>query len=437
MSTLAQVSQAMQSVLTSAANAVGRTSGFTQRLSKLSAALFAQIVTFSWWDNPDASYDELVPYAKVRGLDITAQALAERFTPAAATCLQSLLGTAVQQVIETQPSSLALLKRFVGVVVQDSTVLSLPAALAPLWPGGSNAAHSTVAGLKVQLRYSLSDGALSHLDLQPARMSDQTAPMQSELLAPGTLRLADLGYFDLKLMAREAAQGSYWLTRWKVGVSVCQPGQPALDLARYLRAQRAAQIDLPIELGRDERIACRLIAVRVPEHIKAQRRRRLTHEAKRKAQAVSPARWALAGWTLLLSNVPADQLSLSEALVLARLRWQIELLFKTWKDLGHLDQSRSAQPYRILCEVYAKLLIAVFQHWVILTVVWCIPERSMRQLAQRIRKHVITLAATLTNPAQHVQALTELQRALTNGARVNKRRASPSAFQLLEQLEAT
>src|SRR5439155_10897816 len=124
----------------------------------------------------------------------------------------------------------------------------------------------------------------------------------------------------LSLMAREAAQGSYWLTRWKAGVHVCLPSQAPLELARYLKGQRAAQLELAIELGRAERIPCRLLAVRVPEHIQALRRRRLTHEAKRKAQALSPLRWALAGWTLLLTNVPAAQLSLSEALVLARLR---------------------------------------------------------------------------------------------------------------------
>jgi hypothetical protein len=425
----------MQLVLTSAANAAARTSKFTRRVSKLSGALFAQIVTLSWWDNPDASYDELVHYAKVRGLDISAQALAARFTPEAAACLRSLLNTAVQQVIETQPNSSALLQRFAGVFVQDGTVLSLPPALADVWPGGSNASHTTVAGLKVQLRYSLSDGGLSHLDLQAARAHDHTAAMQSDLLAPGALRLADLGYFDLHLMAREAAQGSYWLTRWKAGVNVYLPGQAPLDLARYLKGQRAAPLDLAIELGRTERLPCRLLAVRVPAHVLAQRRRRLKHEAKRKAQALSPLRWALAGWTLLLTNVPAATLSLSEALVLARLRWQIELLFKVWKDLGHLDQSRSQKPYRILCELYAKLLIAVFQHWIVLTVAWCLPERSLRQLAQRIRKHVILMAMTLNSPEQHLRALSDLQRLLAKGARVTRRKASPSAFQLLEQFE--
>jgi len=244
----------MQYVLTSAAEAAARQSRFTQRLSKLSGAKFAQLLTFGWWDNPDASYDELVHGAAVLGLTISAQGLAERFTPAAATYLQSLLGTAVQQVIESQPSAVPLLQRFAGVYLQDSTVLSLPAALAALWPGSGNQSQPHTAGLKVQLRYNLSDGCLSDLDLQPARAHDHSAPMQRRLVAAGGLRLADLGYLDLGLMAAEHAQGSYWLTRWQAQVKLYTADDQPLDLKQVLQRSRENQLKLSIHLGQQQRL---------------------------------------------------------------------------------------------------------------------------------------------------------------------------------------
>jgi hypothetical protein len=61
-------------------------------------------------------------------------------------------------------------------------------------------------------------------------------------------------------------------------------------------------------------------------------------------------------WTILLTNVPHELLSIDEALVLARCRWQIELCWKLWKQVGKVDTWRSAKPYRILTEIYAKLL---------------------------------------------------------------------------------
>jgi hypothetical protein len=434
MNTLAQVQHAMQHILTSAANQAARSSQFTQRVSKLSGAKFAQLLTFGWWDNPDASYDELVHSAAVLGLTISAQGLAERFTPAAATFLQSLLCTTTQQVIESQTSVVPLLQRFQGVYLQDSTVLSLPAALAALWPGSGNQSQPHTAGLKVQLRYNLSDGRLSNLDLQPARAHDHSAPMQSQLVEPGALRLADLGYLDLGLMAAEQAQGSYWLTRWQAHLKLYTADDQPLDLKRLLRRSRENQLELPIRLGQQQRLPCRLFASRVPSSVTAKRRRRLAQTSKRKGQAINPLRWALAGWTLLLSNVPPALLNVQEALIVARLRWQIELLFKLWKDAGHLDQSRSHKPYRILCELYTKLLIAVLQHWVLLTLGWDCPQRSLRQLARRIRKHVLALGAALASPAQCTEVFVMLQRVLAPGARVNKRKQAPSAAQLLEAM---
>ena len=46
--------------------------------------------------------------------------------------------------------------------------------------------------------------------------------------------------------------------------------------------------------------------------------------------------------------------------------YNIELLFKLWKSQGRVDESRSTKPWRILCEVYAKLLAMLVQHWVFL-----------------------------------------------------------------------
>ena len=50
---------------------------------------------------------------------------------------------------------------------------------------------------------------------------------------------------------------------------------------------------------------------------------------------------------------------LAEALVLLRERWHMELLYKLCKHDGQLDQWRTGNPWRVLCEVYAKLMSAL------------------------------------------------------------------------------
>ena len=42
-------------------------------------------------------------------------------------------------------------------------------------------------------------------------------------------------------------------------------------------------------------------------------------------------------------------------MVLLRVRWQIELLFKLFKSHTQVDTWQSQKPWRILCEVYAKI----------------------------------------------------------------------------------
>ena len=78
-------------------------------------------------------------------------------------------------------------------------------------------------------------------------------------------------------------------------------------------------------------------------------------------------------------------LSLEEALEIGRARWQIELLFKLWKSEGRIDESTSQKPYRVLCELYAKLVAMVVQHWVLLVSGWEHVDRSLVKMAQTVR----------------------------------------------------
>src|SRR5262249_33637907 len=164
----------------------------------------------------------------------------------------------------------------------------------------------------------------------------------------------DLGYFSLETLQLLSQQGEYWLTRWQAGTVVLDaPGHP-LDRLAWLRAQGDAPVDCPVWLGQSYYLPVRLLALPVPPAVAAPRRRRRRAEAERRGQPVSALRLATADWTRYLANVPADRLTLQEALALGHARWQIELLFKLWKGQGVIDQWRSTQPWRILCELYIK-----------------------------------------------------------------------------------
>jgi len=192
-----------------------------------------------------------------------------------------------------------------------------------------------------------------------------------------------------------------------------------------------ATLDQAVQFSAEHRLACRLIAVRVPAQVAEERRRKLHQAAREKGRTCSAKQLALCEWTILVTNVPVERLSIEEALVLARLRWQIELVFKLWKSHGQVDESRSAKPCRILCEVYAKLLIMVMHHWVAITCGWQHPNRSWLKTAQTIRRHVISLASVLGSEDGMTKVFTTIQSCLAKGAQLNTRKTKPNLYQLL------
>ena len=433
MTTITQVSQALQPVLTEVANRLGRPSGFVQRESKMDAASFVQTLSLGWLAKPDSSLADLCQMAAVVGVDITPQGLENRFTPQAAELLLGVLQAAVERVVAAVPAAMPLLARFNGVYLHDSTQLALLAELAHIWRG--NGGKDSGAALKLQVQWEWLSGQITRLDLQAGRTPDNAAPAQALALPAGALRLADLGYFRLKTLAETAEAGAYFLTRFKHATLVFEAAGEPLNLLGWLKGSDETVRDVPIQLGARQRLACRLIAVRVPPPVAAERRRKLRRAAQVKGQAISAERLALAGWTLLLTNAPVEKLNSAEAVVVVAVRWQMELLFKLWKHEGRLATSRSGQAFRQLCEIYAKLLGQIIQHWLLLMGCWDRPDRSLVRAAHTVQQFALWLATALACPSALEQVLLTLRRSLTTAGRLNKRREKPSTFQRLAALE--
>lgn len=432
MPTLAQFAETLQTLLTEGADAAARTSGFVPRRSKLTGAKFAQTLVFGWLDNPEASYEQLAQTATALGTPLTAQGLEHRFTPQAAVCLKRLLEGAVQQVVAATPVAVPVLQRFKGVYLQDSTTLVLPEALAAEWQGcGGCGGTKTQAALKLQVQFNVSDGQLTHLDLQPGRAQDKTAPMQNAPLPAGALRLADLGYFSLPTFAAYQAAGVFWLTRYHPQALVFDADGHALALADVLQRSRQDRLDWQVQVSQKHHLGCRLVAVRLPHAVAVERRRKAHAAARREARTLSAKQITLLDWNLFLTNVPATVLSIDEVLTLARVRWQIELLFKLWKMQGKLDESRSQKPDRILCEVYAKLLGLLLQHWLLVLTGWHSLHRSWFKTGQTIRQHSLRIGCALACVTQLCQIFETLSRCWGVGARLNSRKTKPNTVQRL------
>ena len=210
-----------------------------------------------------------------------------------------------------------------------------------------------------------------------------------------------------------------------------------LDLPRWL-TQQPEVVDIPVLLGQKERLPSRLIALRVPQEVADQRRRRLYADAARRGRQPSALQLALAAWPLYVTNLPPERLSADEAQVLGRTRWHVERLFKRWKSHGQIAIWRSGKPSAIRCERYAKILAMILCQWSILVNCWAFPDRSLSTALKIVQQHALCLATAFHTSALLETALTTLARCLTVGCRMRRQRAKPPTFQrLLDVSEAT
>jgi hypothetical protein len=431
MTSVAQIADAMKTLLTETAERLGRETQFVRRQSKMTASVFAQTVVGGWQQSPAASLSTLTQVAWTVGTRITPQGLDQRFNEHAATFLYELLQAAMATVVSANPVAIPLLQRFSAVLVRDSTIIKLPDALAELWHGCGNAAHRHAAALKVQVNCDLLTGTLGDLLLASGRTHDRVCARSLPAVPPGALCLADLGYFRLAFLRSLTERGAYFVSRLFAHTAVFTDTGEPVDLARLLRAQTTGPIELTLVIGVDERLPVRLVAAPVPQEVADQRRQQLSDEARRRSQPVSRARLALADWTIFITNAPPDLLAVSDIFVLARLRWQVELLFKLWKQQGLVDEWRSQQPWRILCEVYAKLLALLLDHWILIALCWEFPNRSLVRATTTLRAHAVLLRYALAGHFDLPTILTLLDVALRGCSPLQRRRKHPAAFQLL------
>jgi DDE family transposase len=350
---------ALQTLLTTIADKAAKDSGFVRRARKITGAGFVQSLVLGWMADPRAKLEDLAA-----PLGVADQSLQERFNARAADCLLRVLAAAMGYLFEARPETIPLLRRFTAVALDDSTTVALPASLADDYPGcGGSDPDAGRAGLKVMTRLEAIAGRLEFSEPAPAVTSDRTLHATLPPLPRGSLRLADLGFFDLGRMAADTAAGVSWISRAPAVLRVRRGDEAGANLPEWLGRQGTDRIDAIVTVGTKTRLTCRLVAVRAPEDVVARRLERLEKKQRKKGRRVSAAQRMLCEWTVMLTDLTdAGRYTAEQLWVLYRVRWQVELLYKRWKSGGGLGQSRGRTAHRVLCESLAKLLAALIQH---------------------------------------------------------------------------
>ena len=125
-----------------------------------------------------------------------------------------------------------------------------------------------------------------------------------------------------------------------------------------LRKQQSS-IDLNVHVGKKERMELRLIISIVPQDVYEKRIREIEKRNKENGYNTSDDYRCRCRFNLFITNVEPESLSIEDVLVLYKLRWQIELMFKNWKSICKIDEIQPMKYERFTCLLYAKLILIV------------------------------------------------------------------------------
>jgi|GEM_PF-1005187 len=383
---------ALQSLFTDDAHHIARDCGFSKRSRVWTGPAFVRTLVLGWLDRPDATLAELAAT-----LDASAQSLQQRLNPAAVSLLSELLALAMHASLELRPRVLPLLSRFNGVYVEDCTSVALPHTCRRAMPACGGRGDSRSAGLKVYLRFEVGDGLLTELEVTSARANDAKAGQAFGALPAGSLRLADMGFFDSALLRSYSEQGVRWVTRLPAGSSLRAGSGRAEPLHEFLSRQIGDAIDEPVWLGKTGDHAVRLVARRCPPEVASRRLEQRRCTAKRKGKKLTARQILTAQWTVLATNLPEEEFAAREVEALPPVRWQIELLFKRCKGIFGLDEVSCRTPVAALCQVLARLLGLVVANWVLAMRGGPMSDGNPTRAAKAVRGWARTLVAALVS----------------------------------------
>jgi len=202
----------------------------------------------------------------------------------------------------------------------------------------------------------------STLEVVDARITDSYEcgeTLRNFEFGAGKLVVVDRGYSTPVGIAHVRRSGGHVLARLNRGTLPLFDGEgQRIDVLEWLRGLHGVRAESRAAYVRDGKaqIPGRLVARRLPE---PERNKARAAVAKNAGTDVDAEQLEFAEYWITFTTVPSAALTESQILELYRLRWQVELLFKRWKSLSHLDELRNVRPDNVVAWLNIKFFLAL------------------------------------------------------------------------------
>ncbi|MCT7963377.1 IS4 family transposase [Laspinema sp. D1] len=346
-------------------NQISKETGFITRSSaRLTPQNFFQLMTVELLKEPNLSYSalcgrlaEINPQASLTSQGLETRVNRRESVEYLQRIFQETLLLTLQK--SYQNISPELFNHFPRIFLQDSTQFRLHEQLAPQFKGAGGSG-SKAAG-KLDVVYELKTQKFTQIKMSKSTIPDQSrAPDFVEWVQEKDLIIRDLGYFKLDALQEFQGKNAYFLSRLLhcTDVYLKPDSSEAINICKYANQNslKSSVIELPVYLGKSNRVEARLIMYRLPEAVVNRRRQEAKKQAKKRGRTPSQEHLALLEFALFVTNVPDSIWSAEVVGTIYRIRWQIELRFKEWKSLLSIHVLKGKRPERILCWLYGRLI---------------------------------------------------------------------------------
>lgn len=335
-----------------------RKCGFVKRTSPISGFHFLLSLTNGFLNTPDGTLAQLASFlSSASEVHVSPQALDARLGAEGVEFMKTCFEMALALDQKARAAPLGILRDFDHVFITDSTNFHLHPSLSKFFMGCGGTASKSSMRIQLVLDYLT---RRIYVKIGDVNLGD--APTLQDFVEnndggfSGTcLFISDLGYFKFAIFEAIQEKKQFFLSKFMHGVNFADANGIPLKLKALLK-KKPDTFRVAVTINGH---AYHLAGQRLSDQAVNERIRKANQVAhvKRKKQITADYRLFL-HYALFLTNLPTTY-SIPTLYTIYRVRWQIELVFKTWKSILAIHKIRSAKYERLMCEIYGKLILAV------------------------------------------------------------------------------
>ncbi len=318
---------------------------------------------FTDFDHKNLSLNDCAcDYKGLHDDSISKVALHKRFTTQAVDFLQLVLKSLFVDHTRKHVKDSGSWKHFNRVRIKDSTKFSIPDHYSNLFPsyGGY---HKNKSLMNIQYEYDLKTGDYIDLEFTSARRNDQQDTKESiSSIEKNDLLIRDLGYCTMPYIRGVINKEAYFVNRLQgntILYTLRDNNFHVFDwkkIVNKIKKHQLTSYEQEVYLSKKYKTPVRIVIIPLPEEAYQKRLKRITRSANSKSYNISDENKIKCAYNIYITNLDNTLLSKKQIRTVYSIRWQIELVFKTWKSFLSLDQVKAVRIERFFCHLLAKFI---------------------------------------------------------------------------------